>query len=314
MIDTYIRRFKNLRIDKAHGIAPHKPILLLSIIEQIEKGSIDSNKIYITPELIGNFRENWSLLVVTQHSPNFVLPFFHLQSDKFWRLTARFSYEKILYTLRQIRSFNTLNEIVEYAEIDYNLFLLLSNQQDRDILKGVLLDTYFCQTKERYIAKKVGENSYLKRIEEKIIKESPEQYQKEFEQLDEEEIFIRGNTFKKVIPRIYNYTCCISGLRIDTPFEFQMIDACHIVPFSVSHDDTISNGISFCPNLHRAFDKGLFSISDNYKVIVSDCFSESIDTDCGIKRFAGKQIILPQDSIFYPKIENLRWHRMNRFR
>lgn len=30
----------------------------------------------------------------------------------------------------------------------------------------------------------------------------------------------------------------------------QLVDACHIVPFAISKDDTINNGISLSPNLH----------------------------------------------------------------
>ncbi|MFC4198185.1 HNH endonuclease [Pedobacter jamesrossensis] len=33
------------------------------------------------------------------------------------------------------------------------------------------------------------------------------------------------------------------------------------VPFNVSHNDKVTNGIALCPNLHRAFDRGLVSIS-----------------------------------------------------
>ncbi|WP_201288840.1 HNH endonuclease signature motif containing protein [Polaribacter septentrionalilitoris] len=40
-----------------------------------------------------------------------------------------------------------------------------------------------------------------------------------------------------------------------------MIDACHIVPFSISNDDTIPIGISLSPNLYRAFDRGLITIN-----------------------------------------------------
>lgn len=53
-----------------------------------------------------------------------------------------------------------------------------------------------------------------------------------------------------------------------------MIDACHIVPFSESYNDIVTNGIALCPNLHRAFDSGLISIDENYKVIVSNTFIE----------------------------------------
>lgn len=90
--------------------------------------------------------------------------------------------------------------------------------------------------------------------------------------------------------------------------SIQMIDACHIVPFSESGDDTISNGISLCPNLHRAFDRGLISINDNYTVIVKH-FQEATNL-YSIRQFEGRKILLPENKMFYPSIENIRSHRI----
>ena len=91
----------------------------------------------------------------------------------------------------------------------------------------------------------------------------------------EEDSYMRGQAFKVVIPQIYDHTCAISRLRLNS-FEknISMVDACHIIPFSESHDDSVGNGIALCPNLHRAFDRGLISISDNYTVLVSSSFAE----------------------------------------
>jgi thiamine kinase-like enzyme len=48
-LQKYLIAFKKLRVDRSHGVAPHKPILLLSILQAIKKGDILSNQIYITP-------------------------------------------------------------------------------------------------------------------------------------------------------------------------------------------------------------------------------------------------------------------------
>jgi len=34
-LSYYAKKFQRLRVDRAHGIAPHKPILLLSVIEKL---------------------------------------------------------------------------------------------------------------------------------------------------------------------------------------------------------------------------------------------------------------------------------------
>ena len=138
-------------------------------------------------------------------------------------------------------------------------------------------------------------------------------YKKEFATLDEEEIFIRNGAFRKVVPRIYNQSCCISGMRIISTLEIQMVDACHIVPFSESHDDTISNGISLCPNLHRAFDRGLIAIDNDFKLIVSNKFSEA-EMEYSITQYAQKTIMLPTNVRYHPAKSNLEWHRVHIFK
>ncbi|MBL7719550.1 MAG: HNH endonuclease [Flavipsychrobacter sp.] len=144
-------------------------------------------------------------------------------------------------------------------------------------------------------------------IEQKLLHEPSIQYRAEIAYADEEEIFVRGGVFKKLIPRIHNNTCCISGMQIIAG-NTQLIDACHIVPFSESHDDTVSNGLSLCPNLHRAFDRHLVTIDESYRVVVSPHFAEGTDS-YSIRQFAGKQVLLPRERRYYPSQENLAKHR-----
>ena len=127
----------------------------------------------------------------------------------------------------------------------------------------------------------------------------------------QEEIFIRGGLFKREIPRIYNNTCAISGLRLTSVVSnVSMIDACHIVPFSESYDDTLTNGIALCPNLHRAFDRGLISISSDYTVLINKKnFVEDKNSTYNLSQFENQRIILPYSEELYPALENLYEHR-----
>lgn len=55
---SYLQRFTHLRVARSrqHGEAPYKPALLLAVLDGIEDGSIQDNRIYITPELLAAFR------------------------------------------------------------------------------------------------------------------------------------------------------------------------------------------------------------------------------------------------------------------
>ena len=65
ILSSYIHAFTNLRRDYKKGGAPHKPVLLLSIIQLFESKQIDSERIFITPELVGTFKSTWNALVTT---------------------------------------------------------------------------------------------------------------------------------------------------------------------------------------------------------------------------------------------------------
>lgn len=319
-LNNYIKQFGRLHRAKVKGLsAPHKPVLLLSVIDEIENGNISENKIYITPDLVAAFKQNWALLVDSKiFVPNFSLPFFHLDNkgrrigDKFWHLVINPGSEISLTSSFSIGSFSALKNAVDFAKFDDALFLLLSDKGNRKLFRTFLLDTYFPLTRQKYLRQAGKQNAYIYEIENKILCEPPGEYKKEIEHADEEEIFLRGGVFKKVIPQIYNYTCCISGMRILATANIQMIDACHIVPFSESHDDTITNGISLCPNLHRAFDRGLISIDENYQVIVSKFFVEN-DSDFLMRKFDNKKIMLPEEKKYHPSPERLGWHLREKF-
>jgi putative restriction endonuclease len=316
-LQKYLKAFKKIRIDRAHGIAPHKPILLISVLQTFQNSFQNNQRIYITPELVALFKTNWSSLVKTKHDCRFALPFYHLTSDKFWKLIPKSGFENILLLSASMRSFANLNAAVDCAIIEEDLMQLMIDSKCNEILVQFLLDEYFPSSKVNFNNSSGGQQNLFDEIENKILKEPSEEYRQEIrkllEQKNEEEIFLRGSLFKREIPKIYNNTCCISGMRIDATVNVSMIDACHIVPFSESYDDTVTNGIALCPNLHRAFDRGLIGIDENYRVLVSKSFKEDT-TSYGIRAFEGKEIQLPKLKTYYPLKENFCWHKNNVFK
>jgi putative restriction endonuclease len=301
-------------MDRSHGApAPHKPILLISVLQAFQAGLFTRPEIYLTAELVALFKSNWSLLVNTKHDCRISYPFYYMKSDKFWQLVPKPGFNNIEKIASTVKSFANLNAALECAIIDEDLFLLMKDEKSNRLLLQFLLDQYFPDTQNHFNYSNSGQLKMFDEIENKILKENSNSYRKEIKQLledkNEEEIFIRGSLFKREIPKIYLNTCCISGMKIDATINISMIDACHIVPFSESYDDTITNGIALCPNLHRAFDRGLIAISDDYEVLVKTNFVES-NSAFSIHQFKNRKILLPSSKNYYPSLENLRHHRM----
>jgi len=313
-VKYYCSLFEKLRRDLKNGGAPHKPILLISLIQSFQQKIYNTNQISILPELVGLFKSNWANLVTTNHTCLFTLPFYHMSSEPFWKLQPNPGCEIWLKSKSSMRSFANLTTAIKLATIDIELFNLLQDEDEANVLLYFLIDKYFPDNKSNI---NISGNNYITDIKDQIVDESSEKYQKRIlkirESLDieqfEEEVYIRSNIFKREIPKIYNNTCCISGMRVDVVDNISMIDACHIIPFSESFNDTITNGIALCPNLHRAFDRGLISIDNDYNVILNTNFNEPNKSTYNLKQFHGVKIILPDHFSYYPSKNSLKHHR-----
>ena len=304
----------NLRRDKQ---APHKPILLLALFRLIDARFFSSNRFRMIPELIMEFRMLWSILVTeSQYKANFALPFYHLKSSYFWKLIPRDGLFFAVTSSHSIRSLKALTDVLDYVEFDQGCFEQLCNRDRNKFFQDTLLRRYF----PGQVLLPGSVENHTEQISAEILNSSPSVYRESVERIFrelpketiEEEIYVRGSLFKREIPKIYRYRCAISGMQIESSADIQMIDACHIVPFSVSKNDTISNGISLCPNLHRAFDRGLIGITDHYTVKISKALVE-IESPFSVKQFEGQRIHLPDNPSYAPSKDSLAWHFANRF-
>lgn len=67
-----------LRLNRANGRAPHKPVLLLAVLKAMDEGLITENRITPSAELINLFNGYWAALVKdSPYQRRFFLPFYH---------------------------------------------------------------------------------------------------------------------------------------------------------------------------------------------------------------------------------------------
>lgn len=307
----YARKFATLKQGGTkYGKAPHKPVLLLTLIELIEQQLITTNQVFISPELVATFKENFALLVPKAHKDDFTQPFFYLKSEGFWFLRAKAGEKLDVY----IRSVQTLNDRLDFGYFADDLFTLLTNDYARLHLKSTLLDYYFANTKAEFLRIKNAGRSYLLDLETYLLNEKEVTYAPLQPTDDEETRFVRGGLFKKLVPKVYDFTCAISGMKVIAVDGSSLVEACHIVPISISGDDKVTNGIALCPNLHTAFDKGMIGVDERLCVVVSPSLADNVASPYNLKQFHGQSLQLPFGEVHYPKMENFRWHMRERFR
>lgn len=140
LLNDYIAQFRNLNTNKRAGIdAPHKPILLLAIMDLVESGVINASRIELTEQLERAFLYNWKRYVGTSllFQPKVATPFWHMQNEPFLKLytSAGKDLSGSPYSVKKLRE-NT------YAILDKDLYNLMKDENCRAQLRVVLVSTY----------------------------------------------------------------------------------------------------------------------------------------------------------------------------
>jgi len=192
-------------------------------------------------------------------------------------------------------------------------YYYLTEPAEREKLKSAILEKYFGKTGYN-IEKQNGRYSELLKAE--ILYEPEENYvrkvQNHISQIPkenrEEFVYLRSSVFRKAILDIYDKQCSVTGLKVEDVNNNSLVDACHIIPFSESYNDSIRNGIALSPTFHRAFDKGLIAFSNDYKILVHPKLKD-YHPETGVKQYEHKQLNLPAEEKFYPSLKSLYKHR-----
>lgn len=113
----------------------------------------------------------------------------------------------------------------------------------------------------------------------------------------------RDGRFRLDVASAYSYTCALNGYRITTVSGGSIVDAAHIHQFADSRNNDPRNGLALCKNGHWLFDAGLWSIDDDFRVIVAQSeFSESSPDQKPLVTYAGKRVRLFADEDLWPEL------------
>ena len=152
-IDYYLSAFEKMKRAIVRGVkAPHKPLLLLAILNLCQRGIINDNHIVLSSELVGEFKRLWKLYIGEQNTGGSIIvaeglamdislsypfkcsienPYYHLQHEAFWRLVKNEKgKDRKFYS-----SLKSLRDSFAYAEIDQDLFDLMVDRESAVILE-----------------------------------------------------------------------------------------------------------------------------------------------------------------------------------
>jgi putative restriction endonuclease len=289
----WLHALANLRVDRSKGIAPHKPLLLLLVIEMIEQNELVDLTLKLTPELAFRFSVYWSVVAYRRSQPPDVrLPFHHLHSDGFWTP----------YTKDGSRSPH--RSVTNSVEIDPDFIEFLRSPANRLDARRLLISLYFEPAEQKALYALLGMPTPTDEVREFNIGTQPQR---------DEEMIGREARFRLDIVSAYRYTCALTGYRITTIAGATIVDAAHIHQFADSRNNNPRNGLALCKNAHWMFDNGLWSIDDDYRIVVNaTAFDEASPDQKPLAEYHGKALRLPTDRTLWPDQKHLAWHRKHK--
>ena len=292
----WLSRLERLKIDRAKGDpAPHKPFLLLVILEMADRGEIVGNELSLSADLAFRFGLFNEIIADRNRPPlDLRLPFHHLQTSGIW------------IPLMADGKPSPHRKLTERVRFDPAFLICLHDPSFRDRAKRLLIETppYFRPEEQQALLALFG----LERLRGDTIKEPNAFYSVPAE---------RGREARfrmQVVVVAYRHTCALTGYRLTTLGMESIVDAAHIHEFCDSRNNDPRNGLALSKNAHWQFDRGLWTISDDFRVIVNrEKFSESGVFGQRLADLHGKQLFLPADAKHWPKQEYLEWHRAHKF-
>lgn len=115
--------------------------------------------------------------------------------------------------------------------------------------------------------------------------------------------------FRVLVTDAYDRRCAVSGER-----TLPVLEAAHIRPYADNGPHRISNGLLLRADLHKLFDEGYVTVTEDYRVLVSPRIREEYENGREYYRF-DKQLLArtPDDPANKPSHDFLRWHNTERF-
>lgn len=312
------------------GKAPHKPLLLLCLLDMAEAGELTGRTMTRTAGLVLRFKTYGALVVERwPNRLNLRLPFFHLRTQGFWKA----------FTIEM----NTADspESCFICELDQEFFDLLGDADFRLKARLLLVSRYF-EPRER-VALLESLSIYDSRLPISDLKHNSARgdarptgnaarkglhalprKEKGYSLAEAESAGLllneeaeaaakrkgRDARFSVQVVSRYKFTCALTGLCCVTADGATIVDAAHIESWADSGNDEIENGLALCKNAHWMFDEGLWSVrADGRVMLAPQRFTENGPEGLRLAAYAGRFLQFADGVTLRPSQAHFAKHR-----
>lgn len=298
MLDQFIQWYSNINQSKhREAYAPHKPLAILFALSGVLYGKrwISYNEDREKLEgLIANFTK-------FQSRPNCLQPLWRLTND-----SKKFPFWTTMPTNLLVNSSGDISP---------------SQARDKNFQAGFSEDVYQWLSHDRKITQfligEIIEDNFPETLHETILEMlnifelKPEIVTPEY--IESKIVKVkRDPLFPKKILQLYDNRCSFCGLKIYLNHSPLSMQAAHIKWKARGGECDEQNGLSLCPTHHYTFDRGLWTLKDDYTIDVSKNALIDSKSDVFFSPFVGRSIadyIL--DQALLPDVENIQWHHEN---
>ncbi len=283
----------------SRGIAPHKPLLLLTVIDLIESGDIADGWVKYDVRLVSRFRDYWELVLERQRNqPDIPMPFHALGGDKD-KIWERFTSDGLP---------SAAKVTTRLCSLDPDLFDCLQDANFRRKARTTLITIYFTPKEQVMLCARLG----LPVPNTEAIKAM---------KLDADEFKARqkkgrDSRFKSDVLGGYYFTCALTGYRLDTETT-SIVQAAHIHQHAISGNDDPRNGLALTPDAHWMFDVGLWTVipkGDDLLIhVATGRFSEASPHGRLLSGFHELPLHFHSRARLRPAAEHFVWHQKMTF-
>jgi putative restriction endonuclease len=275
------------------GKAPHKPLLLLCLLDMAEAGELAGRTFMRTAGLVLRFKSYGAL--VSERWPTRLdmrMPFFYLRTQGFWQA----------FTLEMTPAQSPESCFV--CDLHEEFYDLLADADLRLKARLLLVSRYFEPRERVALLVSLG-----------LCADGMEKTERKISALNEEAEEAarkkgRSARFAVQVVSRYKFTCGLTGLCCVTADGGAIVDSAHIEPFAESQNDDIENGLALCKNAHWMFDEGLWSVRGDGRVVLApQRFTENGPEGLRLQPYAGRLLQFADGVTLRPNMEYFAQHR-----
>ncbi|TBL80855.1 phosphorothioated DNA-binding restriction endonuclease [Paenibacillus thalictri] len=278
-VEELKNRLANLTIWKRNGQrAPHKPLLVLYALAQLQREQAMLPYKEVKPKLTKLLAEFGPPRAASPEQP-----FVRLTGDGIWHLSQ--DVDKRQFTEKQL----LMNKIEGGFQPEV-LSLLQHNTVLIAEVAEQILQQHFAETMHADILEEIG----LELAPRAKIPRDPH--------------------FRERILRAYEYSCAICGFNVRLGSNLVAVDAAHIRWHQSGGPDVEDNGIALCSLHHKLFDRGVFTITEEHQMLVSEEAYGNNGFEEWLMRYHGSKLRRPIHPDYKPRERHIQWHFKEVFR